>query len=169
MPKPLTAENSFPTTDGICPDAYSLRVISPAYASPTGELNAIMQYVYHSLHFKVCVYVDFAKTIQSIAMAEMIHLELLGSTILALGAPPVFTANPPGLFNFYSSKYVTYSRSLKCMAEDDIRAERHAIHSYERILHRLKNEKVEEIIVRILEDERLHLAAFEGILCALKS
>ena len=53
MPSPLTAKQPFPSTDDICPDAYSLRVISPAYASPVGELNAILPYTYHALCFKV--------------------------------------------------------------------------------------------------------------------
>lgn len=169
MPSPLTAKEPFPTTDGICPDAYSLRVISPAYASPIGELNAILQYTYHVLNFKAKGYEEYASIIEDISIAEMIHFELLGSTILALGAAPVFTSNPPGMFNFYSAKYVTYSRSLVCMIEDDIRAEKQAIRGYERMLCLLKNDKVKAIIARILEDERLHLAAFEKILCSLKS
>lgn len=169
MPSPLTAKEPFPTTDGICPDAYSLRVISPAYASPIGELNAILQYTYHALNFKAKGYEEYASIIEDISIAEMIHFELLGSTILALGAAPVFTSNPPGMFNFYSAKYVTYSRSLVCMIEDDIRAEKQAIRGYERMLCLLKNDKVKAITARILEDERLHLAAFEKILCSLKS
>ena len=169
MPKPMTADKPFPTTEGLCRDAYSLRVISPAYATPASELNAILQYLYHYHHFKACGYADFADTIESIAIAEMMHLKLLGASILALGAAPIYTANPPALFNFYSSKFVTYSRSLVCMAEDDVRAEKQAIHDYERILRVLKNAKVKEIIERILEDERMHLAAFEDILHSLKS
>ena len=169
MPSPLTAKQPFPSTDDICPDAYSLRVISPAYASPVGELNAILQYTYHALCFKAKGYEEYAATIEDISVAEMLHLELLGSTIAALGAAPVFTANPPGMYNFYSAKYVIYSRTLVCMIEDDIRAEKQAIRGYERMLCMLKNEKVKAIIARILEDERLHLAAFEKILCELKT
>ena len=169
MPKPMTADKPFPTTEGLCRDAYSLRVISPAYATPASELNAVLQYLYHYHHFKACGYADFADTIESIAIAEMMHLKLLGASILALGAAPIYTANPTALFNFYSSKFVTYSRSLVCMAEDDVRAEKQAIHDYERILRVLKNAKVKEIIERILEDERMHLAAFEDILHSLKS
>lgn len=169
MPSPLTADRPFPSTEGLCPDAYSLRVISPAYATPAGELNAILQYLYHYHHFNANGYSEFADTIERIAIAEMFHLKLIGSVILALGAAPVYTANPPSMFNFYSAKFVTYSRSLVCMAEDDVRAEREAIRGYERMLRMLKNQKLKDIIERILEDEKLHLAAFEHILCSLKS
>ena len=168
MPKPLTAENDYPATEEVGRDAYSLRIISPAYAAPAGELNAILLYLYQSLCFKAAGYADYAETIESIAIAEMFHLKLLGETITALGAAPVFTACPPGMFSFYSTKYVTYSHTLVCMAEDGVHAERAAIRQYERMLCNLRNERVSAIISRILEDERLHLAAFENILRGLK-
>lgn len=168
MAKPLTLHEDFPTTEGLCPDAYSLAVISPAYASSTGELNAILQYFYHYFNFDRCGYKDYARDIEGIAIAEMLHLKLLGETIMALGAQPVYCQNPPTAYNFYSAKYVTYSRNLVNMIEDDVLAEKRAIAQYERMLARLKNERVKSIISRILEDEKLHLEKFNEILCGLK-
>lgn len=165
MSKPLIVNEPYPTTDGLSRDYYSLRVISSQYATSTGELNSILQYIYHSFNFGYKGYREYAETLESIAMAEMLHFSLLGKTILALGAQPVYAQCPPSGFNFYSSKYVTYSQSLKYMLEDDIRAEKHAIKSYEKMLKLLKNEKVAEIISRILQDEKLHLEKFEQLLC----
>ena len=168
MPKPLTVQAEFPTTEGLSQDSYSLAVISPAYASPTGELNAILQYFYHYFNFDKQGYKEYASTLESIAIAEMLHLEILGKTIMALGAQPVYCQNPPTVFNFYSAKYVTYSRNLINMIEDDILGERRAITQYEKILCRLKNEGIKSIISRILEDEKLHLEKLKEILCGLK-
>ncbi|MDE6104334.1 MAG: manganese catalase family protein [Clostridia bacterium] len=168
MARPLTADKEFPTTEGLCPDAYSLAVISPAYASPTGELNAILQYFYHYFNFDKQGYKEYARDLESIAIAEMLHLELLGKTIMALGAQPIYCQNPPTAFNFYSAKYVTYSRNLVNMIEDDIISERRAIASYNKMLTRLKDDKVKSIISRILEDEKLHLDKLNEILCGLK-
>lgn len=164
MPKPITLSKPFPTTEGICPDALSLRIISPAYASQSGELNAILQYIYHSFYFERKGYKEIADKLVGIAIAEMHHLELLGATILALGAAPIYTQYPPNCFNFYSAKFIAYSRSLKDMLEDDIRGERHAINSYAKMLACLKNERVKEIVSRILEDEKLHLSTLESIM-----
>ncbi len=164
MSKPLIVDAPYPTTEGICPDCRALRIISPAYASSTGELNAILQYNYHAINFDGKGFSEYAEIIDGIAVAEMIHLKLLGKTILALGAQPVYTACPPAAFNFYSAKFVSYSRSLKNMIEDDILAERHAVMSYVRMLDRLRNDKVKTIIARILEDEKLHLKAFTELL-----
>ena len=168
MSKPLTLNEPFPTTDGICPDAYSLAVISPAYASSTGELNAILQYIYHFFNFKKHDLNEIAETLESIAIAEMIHLKLLGETITALGAQPIFCQYPPTAYNFYSTKFVAYSRNLDNMIEDDIMDEKHAICQYSKMLKRLKNEQVKSIVSRILEDEKLHLDTLKGILNKLK-
>lgn len=168
MPKPLTLQTEFPTTEGICPDAYSLAVISPAYASSTGELNAILQYFYHYFNFNKQGYEEYARDLESIAIAEMLHLELLGKTIIALGAQPVYCQNPPTAFNFYSAKYVTYSRNLVNMIEDDIIGEKRAIAQYTKMLCKLKNEQIKSIIARILEDEKLHLEKLKEILQGLK-
>ena len=164
MSKPLTLNEPFPTTDGICPDAYSLAVIAPAYASSTGELNAILQYLYHFFNFKHHGLEEYAVTLEGIAIAEMFHLKLLGETITALGSQPIYCQNPPTAFNFYSTKFVAYSRNLINMIEDDILDEKHAICQYSKMLKRLRNEQVKAIVSRILEDEKLHLAALKEIL-----
>lgn len=168
MPKPLTLPEPFPTTEGITNDAYSLRLISPAYASPTGELNAILQYIYHSFFFKRCGFEDVAEKLVSIAVAEMQHLDLLGQTILALGAPPVFCRYPSSGFDYYSTKYVAYSCSLKFMLEDDILGEKRAISDYDNMLKKLHNSRVKEIVSRIRADEILHLEMLQNILCNFK-
>lgn len=164
MPKPLTLDLPFPSTNKITPDAMSLRIISPEYASPSGELNAILQYVYHSFFFKRAGREEIADTLISISIAEMLHFRLLGETVLALGANPIYTQYPSNAFNFYSTKYVSYSFNLKDMLEDDILAERRAVRSYENMLCKLKNSQVYAIIERIVADERLHLKTLTDIL-----
>ena len=168
MPKPIRVDKPYPTTESICPDAYSLRIISPAYATSDWELNAILQYVYHSFFFYKHGYVEIADLLKGIAIAEMHHLDLLGETILALGAAPVYSQYPAGSFNFYSTKYVAYSRSLKNMLEDDILGERRAIGAYNKMMRTLKNEPVKAIIARILADEVLHLEKLEEVFAEFK-
>lgn len=168
MPKPLTVDKPFPTTDGLCADAYSALVISSAYASPTGELNAVLQYFYHYFNFVGEGCGDIADTLEGIAVAEMLHLRLLGRTLTALGVQPVYCQNPSTLFNFYSAKYITYSRNLVNMIEDDIISERRAIALYDKMLMRLKNQQVSDIIARIREDEELHLSRLCSVLEEIK-
>lgn len=164
MPKPLIVDAPYPSLDGLSCDPFSSRIISAAYATPSGELSAILQYVYHSLNFAHCGYKSIADTLMSIAIAEMEHLELLGEALINMGTSPIYTFQPPAQFNFYSTKFVAYSRSLTNMIEDDIMGERHAIYGYEKMLCRLKDGTLKALIVRIIEDEKLHLAELKKIL-----
>ncbi len=159
----------YPTTDGIRNDALSLQIISPAYSTSVGELNAVLQYVYHSFCFYKHGLKDCAEMLMSIAKAEMIHLDILGKTIFALGAAPVFAQYPSTGFNFYSTKYVAYSNTLRHMLEDDLICERRAIADYKKMLRCLKNKQVVAIVSRIIDDENLHVAAIEEILKEFKS
>lgn len=164
MPEPIRVNAPYPTTENITPDAYSLRIISPAYAGSDGELNAVLQYIYHAFFFDKKGYGDIADLLRGIAIAEMHHLDILGETVLSLGAAPVYSRYPASSFNFYSTKYVAYSCSLKNMLEDDILGERRAVAAYKKMLCCLKNEQVKAIISRILEDELLHIEKLEGAL-----
>ena len=164
MPKPLIVDAPYPSLDSLCCDPVSARIISAAYATPSGELNASLQYVYHSLNFAHCGYKSYAECLMSIAIAEMTHLDLLGEALINLGTQPIYTFQPPAQFNFYSTKFVAYSRSLTNMIEDDIMGEKYAIYGYEKMLCRLKDGTLKALIVRIIEDEKLHLAELKRIL-----
>ncbi len=164
MAKPMIAEGQYPDISGISRDVRDLKLVSQAYSTSSGELNAILQYIYHSMIFLSQGKKEISTALKDIAIAEMMHLQTLGNVICALGAQPVYSAYPPAAFNFYSTKFVSYGCSLKSMIEDDICGERHAICVYEKIVPRLHGDKVKEIILRIIEDEKLHLAALAGIL-----
>lgn len=164
MPKPLIAEGEYPSLKDLQCDAYAARIISTAYATSAGELNASLQYIYHSINFACKNDVKRAELLKSIAIAEMHHLNMLGEALMRLGAPPVYSFAPPAHYNFYSTKFVAYSRSLRNMIEDDIMGEKYAIYGYERMLPRLKNDTLRALVCRILEDEQLHLESLKSSL-----
>ena len=163
----LKAEGSYPSLDEIGEDFQTLRLISPTYAGREGELTAVLQYVYQSILFGELGKVATSKTILGIAVSEMHHLEILGTMITKLGAPPVFTACPPYPVGYYSSSCVNYSRNPRQMLCADICAEENAISQYEHILCRIRNAPVAAVISRILEDEKLHLKEFNRLLSEL--
>lgn len=168
MPKPIIAEGRYPDLDGLSCDSQSVRIISPAYATSCGELNATLQYIYHSINFSCAGDECTAEKLKGIAIAEMHHLDLLAEALIRMGAQPVYTFNPPGQYNFYSTKFVSYSRSLRNMIEDDIMGEKYAIYTYERMLNRLKNPTLQALICRIIDDENLHIEVLKDVLENMK-
>lgn len=157
----IKAEKDYPTLDEIKEDHKSLRVISPAYAGGRGELTAVLQYVYQSIVLERIGYADTSKKILGIAVNEMHHLELLGSAIAALGAPPVFTSCPPYPVCYYSASHVNYAKTPEEMLDSDIEAETQAICDYKQMIPRLCNPPLVALIERIIEDEELHLSLFK--------
>lgn len=163
MPKPIIAEGAYPNLSDLAPDCYSARVISNAYATSCGELNTVLQYVYHSVNFLCNGNKCVSEQLKGIAVAEMMHLDMLAEALMRLGAQPVYSVLPPAQYNFYSTKFVAYSRSLQNMIEDDLMGEKYAIYTYERMLMRLKNPTLQALICRIIDDENVHV----GVLCSI--
>ena len=163
----MREERNCPSLEGIKEDLQTLRLISPAYAGREGELTAVLQYVYQSIMFEKQGDSESAKTLLKIAVNEMHHLEILGTMITKLGAPPVFSACPPYPVGFYSASCVNYAKTPRQMISADICAEENAVSEYERILLRVKNSAVAEVISFLLEEEREHLKTFNAMLAAL--
>ncbi|MEG2014439.1 MAG: demethoxyubiquinone hydroxylase family protein, partial [Clostridia bacterium] len=144
-------------------DIRSANIISLAYATKDGELTAILQYIFQSFIFRDKD-PETANTLESIAIAEMMHLKLLGNSLKNLGVTPIYSAQPPFPHNFYSAEYVTYSTTPVKMIMDNIYGEMNAIATYKKMLLLLKNEQVSAIIERIIIDEELHLATLKKLL-----
>ncbi len=152
-----------PLLEEIKEDYRSLRVVSPAYAGGRGELTAILQYVYQSVLLGQTGREREAKVLMKIAADEMRHLELLGSAITRLGAPPVFTNCPPYPVGYYSASCVNYAKNLEAMICVDVQSERTAIAEYGRMLAALDNPPLETLIRMILGDEEEHLKILEDM------
>ncbi len=165
--EPIKANLPYPSLDDIEPDLEAARIIAPAYASVyTSEVSASFQYVYHHFFFDKLKMDEFAYILENIAIAEMIHIEILGKLLLQLGVDPIFSCNPPQR-NFYNTSMIAYSKTPQKMLMDDINAEMRAIKDYSHMVSRLKNERVAAVIQRIILDEQLHLEEFKKLLAKL--
>ena len=86
MGKALMEDLPYPDLSNIGPDLKAARILSPAYAAAGSELTAILQYIFHGFQFGHKNMPDYAELMTDIAIAEMRHLDLLGETLLRLGA-----------------------------------------------------------------------------------
>ncbi len=154
--KPILLDLPYPSFEDIGEDRESATIVSPAYMGLRGELTAVLQYRFHNFYFESYGNKETADILAGISIAEMKHIEILGDLILKLGYPPVFTTEIPGMRN-YSSECVSYGRDPQNMLIDDINGELNAIALYEKIICRLKNERVIAVIKRIKLDEELHV------------
>ena len=160
--KPLICDLPYPSIDTLTKDIRSGNIISFAYATLKGELTATLQYVYHHFFFGRIDETD-AEILMSIAKAEMIHIDILGKTMLRLGVNPRYV-QCPNTNAFFNTSTVSQATSAQKMLMDDIQGEMTAIADYQKMLFVLKNEQVEAIIQRIILDEQLHLEKLKELL-----
>ncbi len=159
--KPLCADLPYPSTETLSVDVTSGKILSFAFASATGELSAILQYVYHQLHLwgtnKQC-----AETLEAIAICEMRHLQILGQAMIKLGVNPRYVQHPNGCY--FSASCVSQSVAPQKMIMDDLRSELETIAEYKKMLFVLKNEEAQAIVERIILDEQVHVEALKSVL-----
>lgn len=167
----LNADLPYPSLDGIKEDLRTLRMISPAYAGREGELTAALQYVYQAIFLGATGDGETGKVLMGIAVSEMHHIEILGTVITKLGAPPVFASCPPYPVGYYSAASVNYAKDRCAMLTADICGEQAAIRGYEQMLRCIENPRVAKVIERIIEDEKVHLQALRDLLdrCLFRS
>jgi bacterioferritin len=108
-----------------------------------------------------------ARSMENIAMAELIHMQILGKTLIKLGIDPVYTAKPPIRSGFFNTSRISTAKAPQKMLMDDIAAETQAINNYNQALKRLRNEEAAAVIQRIILDEKLHLEELKELLSQL--
>jgi bacterioferritin len=99
-----------------------------------------------------------------IAICEMMHLDMLGDAINALGGNASFDDG----HYYWNASYTNYSSTLREMLSADISAEGTAIASYKKQISLTQNPSVKALLARIIKDEELHLQFFSEALNALK-
>lgn len=130
------------------------------YAGYRSEDMAIHLYLYQSFILNERTK-ELAETLKNISKVEMHHLDMLGETIKLLGLNPVYASISEDDFQIpWTSATVDYTTDLKNMLSFDIERERSAIDIYERHKNLIDDKYIKNIIDRIIEDEKIHLAIF---------
>lgn len=137
------------------PSMNDVRCLMDSYSGMDGELTAILQYAFQS-YIMEGVDDDLAEMILKIAIVEMEHHELLGTTISRLGGTPVMGGNR----QFWNGAMVNYAKDPLSILDADIRSEQTAIDCYKRVIRCVDNYSIKELIESIIEDEEEHLAMF---------
>ena len=154
------AEGSYPEVTGIRRNCCYAAMLQNDYGGYISETSAVLQYIYQ--HYVVGTFQkDMAKVLKRIAITEMHHHELLGEMILALGGNPIIISTN---HQYWDGRFLNYTNNLCKMLTADISAEKQAIANYERDIRVIKDPRVVEIIVRIIADEKVHLATCHELL-----
>lgn len=148
----------YPDVNQALPDPETVEVIKGVRTGSGGEFTAIAQYIYQNN--RITNNEAFTNAMLQIALVEMMHLDMLGDAIQALGGKPTFD---DGKY-YWQAGEVNYADTLVDMLKADIASEEGAIADYERAITMTQNEEVKALFRRIIEDEKQHLRFFREML-----
>lgn len=139
-------------------------ILSNDYAGAVSELSAITQYINHENRL-VCEQCPLAKTLVGIAMAEMIHLQMLGELISLLGGNIDFTARMRnGQRRMWTPQYLNTSTGPGDMLRADIESERSAVNQYRAHMKMINDRYINGVLARIIQDEEYHIMILQSLL-----
>ena len=147
----------YPSVDAAPADPKTVAIIKQNRSGAAGELTAIAQYIFQNNRTDE---ENFANGILQIALVEMMHLDMLGDAIQALGGKPTFD---DGKY-YWQAGAVNYADKLPGMLRANIEDEQTAIKNYEQSVADTPNEQVKALFRRIITDEQLHIVYFTDLL-----
>lgn len=165
-------DKPYPSLENIKPNAKDARILLQDYAGLVSELTATTQYVYHQMMVKNQDLKSISDAILGIAIIEMRHLNILGDTIIKLGADPKFMNPIPQTCNknkWWTGGLVCYLKQVEEILKEDIEYEIKTIINYEKHAKEVSQSAVADVLLRIVEDEKLHIEIFTNLLEKVKN
>ena len=155
----IYAVNSpYPQITGVC-SPCDIRLIMDLYAGRTGELTSITQYLYE--HYVIdAIDEKISKTVIGLAKVEMLHHAVLGEAIVKLGGDPIMG----GSTCFWSGSNLKYTKNPICFLQNSLQSEKNAVSNYRRAAACTKTQSLSALLLRIAEDEVLHIEILENLL-----
>ena len=143
--------------------AYA-NLLSIDYCGAVSELSAIAQYINNENRISA-EYCSLGKTILGIGMAEMMHLQKLGELIFLLGGEVDFQARSHnGRPRLWTPEYLEIPENVQKMLLADRKAEEDAIGQYKRHMSMIRDECVNAVLARIIQDEEYHIMLLNSLL-----
>lgn len=154
----------YPSLEDVVPNCHDLQMILADYSGLVSELTAVTQYFYNHLFANYSGKNSIGKIIMEIAIAEMMHLDKLGELVIKLGGDPQFVYPKGNCMQFWTGGLVTYDKEIENMITTAILLEKETIDIYTQHAQTACNQTVSLLLLRIVEDERLHLKTFCSLL-----
>ncbi len=146
--------------------------IKRLYADRRSEMTSVMQYIYqHFILGSAEGLENISHAMEEISVVEMEHYETLAKIMVKCGVDPkncVFIDNNIDICDYWKANYVNYTRDFIDMFEKNIVLEQAGINGYIDLINSTDNENLKEIVERIIEDEKSHIAYFKAVLELVK-
>lgn len=157
-------DKPYPSQEGVVHNFRDLQMILKDYSGIISEFTAVTQYFYNHLYANCSDNEKIGQTLLQIAIAEMTHLNVLGELVINLGGDPKMVFPKECSFNWWNGGIVNYKKDIVSILKSAILLEKQTIDCYTHHAKIASQKIVSEVLLRIVEDERLHLRTFCGLL-----
>ena len=159
--KPIMVDLPYPPTRVREMNTQYADLLAVDYCGSVSELSAILQYINNEnrMSSERCALV---RTILGIAMAEMMHLQKLAELIHLLGGYVCYEAKRSG--GMWSPSCLTLPDCIPQMLRADIEAEEAAIRQYRMHINAIRDDDVNAVLRRIIQDEEYHIMILQSLL-----
>ena len=166
--EPAFASLPYPPTQVAEKNKAYAKILTRDYCGIVSELSAITLYVNNQIRLSE-QYCAVAQTVSSIAMAEMVHLQILGELVGLLGGKLTYKAHYETQKLLWTPDYLNLKKQPRDMILDSIQSEKDGIAQYQKHIKEIKDPYITAMLTRIIRDEEYHIVLFTAMLDLLAS
>lgn len=146
--------------------------IKRLYVDRRSEMTSVMQYSYqHFILNSAEGLENVSAAMEEIAVTEMRHYEILAKILVNCGVDPrncIYIDNNIDICDYWKASYVNYTRDFIDIFEKNVILEQSGVNCYLELISMYDDNNLKEIVERIIEDEKSHLAYFKAVLELVK-
>lgn len=162
--RPITVDLPYPEIKISEKNKSYANVLTQDYCGSVSEMSAIVQYIYNENRMMV-EHCPIAKTVLGIAMAEMMHLQMLGQLIILLGGDIDFTIRQRnGVRKMWTPEYIETAECINNMLCRSMEEERNAIAQYRKHIRMINDDCINKVLERIILDEEYHIMILKSLM-----
>ena len=165
--KPAVMDLSYPPIQVQERNQNYADLISVSYCGAVSEVSAVMQYINNESRMfnKKCA---MGRTLLGMAMAEMMHMQMLGELICLLGGNVCYTARQPGGRQWmWSPQCLNLPEKFGDMLQADLQSEQATIEQYNMHIRMIGDAYVNAVLNRIIQDEQYHIMMLRSLMDTL--
>ena len=159
---PLNLPLPYPTIRVREENQFYANLLTLDYCGSVSELTAALQYI-HGESCLCCHKCGMAKTITGMAVAEMIHLQMLGEMILLLGGAIDFSIKTRTGRQMWTPEYTNLANHEEQIIAANLEAEQAAIEQYRQHMSLIEDDYVNALLARIVQDEEYHIMLLQRL------
>ncbi len=145
-------------------NAYYADLLIDDYAGIVSEFTAISQYLFHHYYFEH-INKELGNLMEQVSITEMHHMELLAETIVMLGGSPQIRGGQSTGGDYWNGSFIYYGSSLCDQLKADLDSEYKAIAAYQQHIALIHDPYIQNLLQRIILDEKVHIRLFNQALC----